>query len=133
MKLLRGFSLIELLIAMIVVGIISAVAYPSYLSFITKVNRTEAQRELLRLANIQEHYYVNEGKYASSLILLGFERAEYQTESGRYEIYISASSDTNFNLTAQAKGAQRNNDEGCLTMSINEVGERAADSVFCWN
>jgi type IV pilus assembly protein PilE len=133
MKLLRGFSLIELLIAMIVVGIISAVAYPSYLSFITKANRTEAQRELLRLANIQEHYYVNEGKYASSLMILGFERSEYQTASGRYEIYILASSDTHFNLTAIAKGSQRNNDKHCIEMSINEVGERTGSSVFCWN
>ena len=57
-----GFTLIELLITVAIIGILAGVAYPSYTDFIVRSNRTEAQRELLHLANLQEQIFVaNQG------------------------------------------------------------------------
>ena len=132
MKITHGFSLIELLITIAVVGILASVAYPSYSAFITKTNRTEAQRELLRLANVQEQYYVNEGRYAQSMTELGYDEAEYKTASGNYALYVSASNTTSFTLTAEAKKVQRSNDQQCSELSINEIGKKMGFTKGCW-
>ena len=50
----KGFTLIELMIAMAVVGILTAVAWPSYQNYVIRSSRQAAQTELLQLANLQE-------------------------------------------------------------------------------
>ena len=50
LKSIKGFTLAELMITVAIVGILSAVAYPSYTSYVSKSNRVEAQRELASIA-----------------------------------------------------------------------------------
>lgn len=62
-----GFSLIELLVAVVIVGILAAIAVPSYQSHIVKASRAAAQTELLELASLQEKIYLNSNAYTPNL------------------------------------------------------------------
>ena len=56
---MNGFTLIELLIVITIVGILAAVAIPSYQNYIVKSSRAAAQSELLQLAALEEKIYLN--------------------------------------------------------------------------
>jgi len=127
-----GFSLIELLIAIAIIGILAGVAYPSYVDFVTRSNRAEAQRELMRLANLQEQVFVDTRSYAADMTGLGFATATYSTETGNYLIAVSAQTATTFTLTATAKLSQATSDTTCTTITVNEVGQQGGESSHCW-
>jgi len=127
-----GFSLIELLIAVAIIGILAGVAYPAYTDFVTRSKRAEAQRELMRLANLQEQVFVDTRSYAADMTGLGFANAIYTTETGNYAIEVSAQTATTFTLTATAKLAQATNDSACGTITIDDTGQQAGASSHCW-
>lgn len=125
----RGYTLIELLLVVSIIGIIAAVAYPSYTDSVLKGNRTEGQRELLRLANMQEQLYVDTRAYTTDMKELGAPADPYITESGLYSIDATVNGDS-FVLTATAKKGQVK-DSGCTSLTINEAGETTPASG-CW-
>lgn len=125
-----GFTLVELLISVAIVGILAAVAYPSYTDFVMRSDRSEAQRELMRLANLQEQVFVDSRKYASDMKGLGNSTAKFKTESGNYVINVTGNStDTTFTLRAVAKNNQVN-DTGCTQLRINHLGTKTPTA--CW-
>ena len=60
----RGFTLIELMIAAAVIGILLAIAVPNYQDYIRKASRSAAQSELIELAAMQEKIFLNSSAYA---------------------------------------------------------------------
>ena len=58
-----GFTLIELMITVAILGILSSIAVPSYMTYVTKSKRTEAKTEILRLAQLQESHYIQNLTY----------------------------------------------------------------------
>lgn len=133
----KGVTLIELLISVAIMGILAAVAYPSYTGYVTKSNRVESQRELAKLANLQEQYFIDHRTYTTDMKLLGKKTDPYVTDSGNYSIdsTIGASggvSGVTFTLTATAKGTQKINDSACVTLTIDEKGKKSGTSATCW-
>jgi type IV pilus assembly protein PilE len=128
----HGFTLIELMITVAIVGILASIAYPSYTDFVIRSNRSEAQRELLRLANLQEQVFVDSRSYAADMTGLGAGTAAIETESGNYDISVSAQSATTFTLQATAKNIQ-SRDTACPTLTINELGQKnLTGNLGCW-
>lgn len=64
MKMQQGFSLIELMIAVAIAGILATIAYPSYTRYVTKSNRSAAESFIMTVSNKQEQYMLDARQYA---------------------------------------------------------------------
>jgi type IV pilus assembly protein PilE len=129
-----GITLIELMISIAIIGILATVAYPSYVDYVIRANRSEAPRELLRIANLQEQYFVDNRTYAIDLTDLGFAANPYVSQSGNYSFSsVTANGGNTFTLTATAKNSQATQDSECTTLAITDAGVKTAESTHCWN
>jgi len=131
----KGVTLIELLIAIAIIGILSSVAYPSYVDFVQRSNRAEAQSELLKVANLQEQYFIDHRTYTADMEDLGLGADPYIPETSGSKNYsidaVIADGGTTFVLTATAINAQAG-DSSCAKFNVNEVGAKTATSSDCW-
>ncbi|MGL4269393.1 MAG: type IV pilin protein [Plesiomonas sp.] len=121
----HGFTLIELMIAVAVIAIISAIAIPSYQSHITKSRRTDAITQLLQAQLKQEQIWLSEipRKYTSDGDKLGFINNNY------YKFTTSGTKNT-YTLTATAQGTQAKQDATCTPLTINQNGDKTPAN--CW-
>lgn len=129
-----GFTLIELMVAIAVVGILSAIAYPAYQQYVLKTYRAEASKLLLTAANIQERQLADYGSYTDNLELLGV-AANGHTVSGRYKLQINLADGASFDLIASAQGAQ-SADKDCLVFTLDHTGQRNGNvpsALSCWD
>lgn len=128
-----GFTLLEVLITVAIVGILASIAYPAYTDFIVRSNRGEAQRELIRLANLQEQAFVDIRSYTADMTELGEAKDPFETDNGNYSIDATiANNGTSFTLTATAINQQKKMDKKCLTFTIDETGTKGATKSDCW-
>lgn len=130
-KINKGFSLIELMVVVVIIGILASVVVANYASYVQSSNRTEAMRALTMLAERQEQYYMDYRRYAANIGELGL-TDPYITESGFYSI-TSGSADTQaeFTLTATAIGTQAN-DSDCAEFYLSSAHEKTATNTDCW-
>lgn len=125
-----GFTLIELMITVAIMGVLTMLVYPSYSDFVVRSNRAEAPRELVRLANLQEQLFVDSRAYTTNISDLGVgSTATYETPSHNYKI-SSTVVDNTFTLTAVAQGAQKTKDTDCIKIEITDTGKKTP--ISCW-
>src|ERR1700733_1167388 len=68
----RGFTLVELIVAMVILATLAAIAIPSYSIYVLKSHRTEAKSALLDLASLEERYFSTAGTYSLNPTDLGY-------------------------------------------------------------
>jgi type IV pilus assembly protein PilE len=115
----NGFSLIELMITVVIIGIIASIAYPSYQNSVSKTRRSDGQAALLDIMNAQERYYTENNTYTTTLADVNKTSA---SEKGHYVISAAACGagiGTCVVLTATAQGAQAS--DGNLTYNSQGV------------
>ncbi|MFT7558445.1 MAG: type IV pilus assembly protein PilE [Flavobacteriales bacterium] len=128
----HGFTLIELMIVIAILGVLAAYAYTSYINSVQKSRRSDAMDALLNKATLQERWYMASNQYTGDIDDVG--GAESQKEY--YTITVDNTTDCSsvgacFTLTATAIDAQTD-DTDCLTMSVNNFGQRTATTANCW-
>ena len=149
-----GFGLLELMIAVAIIGILAAIAYPSYQDQVERSRRTDATTALLALAQTQERIMATCGEYATASVTaatscgdalggggggIGLGQADAVSEEGFYNLAVAGDADS-YTLTATTTGSQAN-DEDCATFTLTELGVKGAavledsedtDSSDCW-
>lgn len=134
----QGFTLIEVMIVLAIIGILSAVAYPSYTEYIRRGHRADARAGLLQAAQWMERAATATGTYPSALpeALTGSKDTTKRYTVGLQNGNTSAA----FTLTATPKdGPQKNDSCGTYTLSNTGVrgaaGKQAGESGYnpdCW-
>ena len=132
-KYMRGITLLELFIVVVIIGILTAIAYPNYREYVTRAKRTEAKAALLQIATQQERFYLQNNSYTQDLLVLGFATTpNFTTDSESYVINVGAADPNNFTATATF---QLGGDEAakCLTFQIDGRGAKtSAPDTNCW-
>ena len=99
----RGFTLVELLVAVVVIAILAAVAVPAYRDQIRKGRRAEAHEALMQVQTAQERWRSNNVSYAATVAALGQSAV---SASGNYAIGVSGATATGYTATATAQAKQ---------------------------
>ena len=138
----RGFTLIEMLVATSVAGVLSSIAYPSFQGTIQKSRRADALVALVQAQTAQERWRFNQRSYGS-LAQIGLPAT---TAGGHYLIEVVAAGEDGYTLRASAVGSQ-SRDRACrvLQMTVEgvtatrasgpdeQVGNGTADNRRCWS
>jgi len=138
---MRGMTLIELMVVLIIVAVLASLAVGSYRRYVLRANRTDATSALLRIQVAQEKYFLQNNAYTTNVTAVpptGLGVAS-PTTNGFYTLAVTgdpASTNniaTSFLATATATGAQTA-DTSCLTMTITDQGQRssAPSTTECW-
>jgi len=122
-KLNSGFSLIELLIVIVILGILAAIVYPSYTQHVINARQTDAQQYLLEQANLLERRYASQGVYPQATALTLKNSDYYRFGYQRLEV-------DQFQLSAVPTSLQQKSK--CGTLTIDQSGATGAAVAGCW-
>ena len=132
----HGFTLVELLIVMAIVGILAAVAYPSYAAYVLKSRRSDGLTALSQNQVILERCYAQNLSYNGACAALpAFPLA---SPKGYYSVALSNNTATTYTLTATTTGTQVA-DTICATMIVDQANQKTAkdtggvQQAVCWN
>ena len=133
---INGFSLIELLIAVAIVAILAAIAYPSYQEHVRSTRRGEARSALLELSQFMERKFSGDGCYQCSnneSITLPFTQIPRSGGTAYYTLRLASSpavSTTAYTLEAVPTGIMAG--DSCGTFSLNQTAVKSAAGSQCW-
>ncbi|BCE02391.1 type IV pilin protein [Marinicellulosiphila megalodicopiae] len=131
-----GFSLIELMIVVAILGIIMAIAVPSYSQYVKSANRTDATIALENLRGLQNKFKFANNLYASDIADVGGSA----TESGYYVLSVSTDKDDTgcskdgvcfiATATVNPSNASQAGDTGCTSLTIESNGRTLPEDCF---
>jgi len=141
----RGFTMIELIVVMVIVGILMGAAYPSYLASLKKSRRAEATIALESMAQAQERFFSRFRTYTSVVVgavgcagqACGLQQNSTSSDNDYYTLSSNGNA-TSYTVTATAKN-QQYKDYDCRTLTLNNVhiksgtsSEGADNTDDCW-
>ena len=131
-SLTRGFTLVELLVALVLLAILTMVALPSYNAYMTRSRRTDAITELMTIQSLQTRWRANHPTYGS-LTDLGMGAT---SAVGYYTLAITTPTALAYTATATVVvGGRQASDSACNALTLTEAGPdiSTAAKQKCWN
>ncbi len=132
-----GFTLIELMITVAVMALLAAIAYPSYVRYTSRANRSAVESFMLEVSSRQERYLVDTRSYAPDLGALSMTTPN--SVSPHYNVSITnvTTNPPGYQVDAVPIGSQLSDDAACGTLSLSSTGAKAASGAggeaVCWN
>lgn len=129
-----GFTLIELMVTVAIVGILGAIAYPSYTRQVAKGNRSAAEAFMFSLANKQEQYLLDNRQITTTVTDLLTPPAEV---TKNYTVTLAAgATPLSYTITARPSGTQASRDAQCGDLSLKSDGTKGISGTStvanCW-
>ena len=129
----KGFSIVEVLVVMVIIGILATVSYSFFGDQVKSSNRTEARAALGRTAGLLEKCRSLYGRYDNAnCATVGLVNSGFNTESDFYEISADTLESTTFVIRATPLGLQTG-DMDCTWLTLSNTGVRGgSDLDECW-
>lgn len=126
-----GFTLIELMITVAVIGILASIAYPSYQEYVRRANRADAKAVLLETAQLMERNFTEANRYEQTssgttinTAWLPFQQSP-KTGTAKYTIQFASAMPTQTTYTLEAIPTGTMTGDACATLSLTHVGVKA--------
>ena len=132
----RGVTLLELMIVVVVIGILAAIAYPSYTMQVQKTRRAECQGGLMELQNAMERYFTASNTYTGAVTGAGgVFTNQCPTDGGTavYDLSVAVGlTGTTYTLTAAPTAGGPQVTDICGTMTVTNTGQKTPIGGQCW-
>lgn len=131
---ISGFTLIELIITVAIVGILAAIAYPSYTSQMQQTRRADCEGVLMQLAGAMERDFSRNNQYRDIITAGAFTANQCPLDGGTatYNLSVNPVTATTFQLNAVPVNAQATDSCGTLTLTNQMLKGSAGTPAQCW-
>jgi type IV pilus assembly protein PilE len=126
----RGFTLMELVIAMVVIGILAAIAIPNYSEYVLRGHRSAVQALIADVASRQAQFFLDRRTYATTVAALNIPVPPDVAQRYAIAIATAAGPPATFQVTATPTGVQVG--DRCGVMTIDQGGAKGAAATRCW-
>ena len=127
----RGFTILELLVVFVIIGIVSAIALPAYFSQARKSYRAEVKAIMMETAQFMERYYTTNKTYVGASPLSAVSPKGASATAKKYDISWSVTP-TASAYTLQAVPANSQASDTCGTLTLSQSGVQTPSTANCW-